>query len=179
MLGRTHAASAAVAALAVAALVDLPVLAVPAMASVACLSGFAPDIDHPAARAAKVLPPVSWGACWAVRNLSVRLGMPAHRGLSHSVPFAIFWGLFVGGLSALVLTPAAAVWVGLFAFVGCLFGMLGDVPTKQSLQYLLWPTHVQVRWPKWLRFRTGRTVEKLIFRGLFVAGAVLLPVVLR
>lgn len=172
-MGRSHAASAVVAALAVAVVCDVPGSAVPVMASVAYLSGYAPDVDHPSSRAGRLLPPVSWG----VRAVSVRTVGIAHRGLSHTAFAAIVWGVLFGALSAAWLHPVAAVWVGVFAFAGYLSGVLGDVITVQSLDHLLWPSRVQVRWPVWLRIRTGRTGEAWLFR-LFIAGSVfLLPMV--
>jgi membrane-bound metal-dependent hydrolase YbcI (DUF457 family) len=173
MMGRTHAASAVVAALGVAVVTDVPGAAVPVMAGVAYLSGYGPDVDHPSSRAGRLLPPVSW----AVRRVSVRTVGIAHRGLSHTVLAAILWGLFAGGLSALWLLPVAAVWVGVFGFAGYLSGVLGDVPTKQSLDHLLWPSSVQVRWPYRLRFRTAGPAEQWLFRLFLAAGVFLLPMV--
>lgn len=172
-MGKTHAATAAVAGLAVAAVADLPVSAVPALAVVGWLSGFAADVDHPSSYAGRLLPPV----CWAVRAVSARTVGIAHRGLTHGVLAAAVWGVVVGALSALWLLPVAAVWTGVFAMVGYMAGVLGDVPTKQSLLYVLWPSRVQVRWPRWLRFRTGGLFEHWLFRGLVLCGVLLLPAV--
>lgn len=172
-MGRSHAASAVVAALAVAVVCDVPGSAVPIMAGVAYLSGYGPDIDHPSSRAGKMLSPVSWG----VRELSVRTVGVKHRGISHTVLASVVWGVLFGGLSAVWLHPVAAVWVGVFAFAGYLSGVLGDVITVQSLDHLLWPSRRQVHWPVWARIRTGRTGEAWLFR-LFIAGSVfLLPMV--
>lgn len=172
-MGRSHAASAAVAALAVAVVADVPGSAVPVLAAAAWLSGWVPDVDHKSSRAGKLLPPV----CWAVRWLSVRTTGIAHRGLSHTAVAATVWGLFVGGLSAMWLLPLAAVWTGVFAAAGYLSGVLGDVITVQSLDHLLWPSRVQVRWPVWLRIRTGRTGERWLFRLFIAAGLLLAPMV--
>lgn len=171
MMGRSHAASAAVAALGVAVVTHVPGAAVPVMAGAAWISGYMPDVDHPSSRAGRLLPPVAWG----VRALSVRTVGVAHRGLSHTAAAAVAWGLFIGGLSALWLRPLAAVWVGVFAAVGYLFGVLGDVITVQSLDHLLWPSRRQVHWPVWLRIRTGRTGELWLFRGFIATGVFLLP----
>ena len=173
MMGRTHAASAAVAALGVAVVVGVPGPAVVVMAGAAWLSGWLPDVDHPASHAGRLLPPVRW----AVRAVSVRTVGVAHRGLSHTVAAALVWGMFVTGLSALWLPPAAAAWTGVFAATGYLSGVLGDLVTIRSLDHLLWPARVQAGWPKLLRFRTGRTAERFVFRGLVAAGVFLLPMV--
>lgn len=178
MMGRSHAATGAVAALAAAAALDLPPAAVPVLAVVGLASAYMPDIDHPSATASNVLPPISWGVCVAVRALSVRTVGIAHRGLSHTVLAAIVWGVLVGVLSAFWLVPLAAVCTGAFGTAGYLAGVLGDVPTKQSLRYVLWPSRVQVRWPRWLRFRTGGRFEHWVFRGLVLSGALLVPAVL-
>ena len=175
MMGRTHFATGAGAALAVAAVLDLPVTAVPVLAVVGAASAYGPDVDHPNATAAKCLPPFSWGVCWAVRRLSVRTVGIAHRGLPHTIAASLVWGVLVGALSAYWLVPLAAVCTAVFGTLGYLAGVLGDVPTKTSLDFLFWPFRVQVRWPSWLRFRTGGTAERWIFRGLVIAGVLLLP----
>lgn len=177
MMGRSHAATGAVAALAAAAVLDLPPAAVPVLAAVGLLSAYMPDVDHPSATAARVLPPLSWGVCWAVRALSVRVVGVAHRGLSHSVLAALVWGVLVGAGMAFWLVPLAAVCTGAFGTAGYAAGVLGDVPTKQSLRYVLWPSRVQVRWPHWLRFRTGGPFEQWLFRALVLSGVLLLPAV--
>jgi len=177
MMGRTHFATGAVAALGAAAVLDLPITAVPVLAVVGAASAYMPDVDHPGATAAKCLPPFSWGVCWAVRLLSVRVVGIAHRGLTHTVAASLVWGVLIGVLSAYWLVPLAAVCTAAFGTLGYLAGVLGDVPTKTSLDFLLWPFRVQVHWPYWLRFRTAGPAEQWIFRGLVLAGVLLLPAV--
>lgn len=178
MTGRTHAATGAVAALGAAAVLDLPPSAVLVLAVVGLVSAYVPDVDHPSAVAARALPPFSWLVCWAVRALSVRVVGVAHRGITHSVLAAVVWGVLVGACTAFWVVPVAAVCTGVFGTVGYLAGVLGDVPTRTGLRYVLWPVRVQVRWPHWLRFRTGGTAERWVFRGLLVVGVLLLPSVL-
>lgn len=173
MMGRTHFASGVVAALGVAAATDLPAASVPVMVAACALSAYMPDVDHHSSTAGRLLPPVRW----AVRSLSVRTVGIAHRGLSHSLLAAITWGVLAGVLSAFWLVPLAAFWVGVFAAAGYLSGVLGDVPTIQSLQYVLWPSRVQVRWPVWLRFRTNGPFERFVFLVLVAVGILLVPAV--
>jgi inner membrane protein len=177
MMGRTHFATGAVAALGAAEVLDLPVAAVPVLAVVGAASAYVPDVDHPGATAAKCLPPFSWGVCWAVRLLSVRLVGVAHRGITHSVAASLLWGVLVAVPFWGWLVPTALLCTAAFGTLGYLAGVLGDVPTKTSLDFLLWPSRVQVRWPYLLRFRTGGTAERWIFRGLVLAGVLLLPAV--
>lgn len=175
MMGRTHAASGLVAGLAVTALCGLHPLAAPGLAVVCRVSAYVPDLDHPDSTATRSLGPVSWLACWAVRNASARAGLPAHRGLAHSWVYAAGWALLCGGSAAVWLQPLAALWVAVFAGVGCVIGMLGDVPTRRSLRYFWWPSRRPLRWPGWLRFTTGGPVERGLFWVLVVAGCALLP----
>lgn len=177
MMGRTHALSGLVAAMGVVAGFDLSPTAAPILAAVGVLSAYGPDVDHPNSTAAKCLPPVSTVLCAGVRAVSVRVVGIKHRGATHTAVFAAGWGVLIGALSAQWLVPVAAVWVGVFAAVGWLSGVLGDVPTRQSLKYVLWPSTRQVVWPRWLRFTTGRAGEQWVFRVLVVAGALLLPAV--
>ncbi len=163
--------------MAVTAAFGLPPISAPVLAVVARVSAYAPDLDHPSSTATRSLGPITWAICWAVRDASVRAGLPAHRGLAHSWVYAVSWGVLCGGLSAFWLVPLAALWTGVFAAVGCLIGMLGDVPTRQSLRHFWWPSRRELRWPRRLRFTTGRGFERGLFWALVAAGCMLLPAV--
>ena len=113
--------------------------------------------------------------CWAVRALSVRLVGVAHRGITHSVAASLLWGVLVAVPFWEWLVPRALVCTAAFGTLGYLAGVLGDVPTRTSLDFLLWPFRVHVHWPYRLRFRTAGLTERWIFRGLVVAGVLLLP----
>jgi len=178
MMGRTHAASGVVAGLAVCAVADLPAAFALAVAPVYYLSALGPDIDHPQSTAARCLGPISGLASRAVRAVSVRATGMAHRGLAHSLAAAVVYGGLVGGLSAPWLLPMAALWLGLSAAFGYGVGLAGDIPTRQSLQWVWWPVRTQSAWPRWARLTTGRTAERWIFRALVVGGVLLLPAAL-
>lgn len=66
-------------------------------------------------------------------------------------------------------------WIGLPVFWGCLAHSLGDCLTFSRCP-LLWPLEIRgCRWtpvgsPKWLRFRTGSTAEKVVVVLLAVCG---------
>lgn len=178
MMGRSHLLSGAVTGLAVAALTDPPPALVPLIVAVAAYSALTPDLDHPAAPAARCLGPLSWVLCWTVRWLSARTTGRAHRGLSHSVLFAAAWALLVGTTTWATLSAPAALWLTLAAFLGCATHIAGDMLTLSGCQYVLWPSTVQVAVPYMLRFRTGGPAEQLVFAALVVSGVVLLPAAL-
>ncbi|MFC4002516.1 metal-dependent hydrolase [Prauserella oleivorans] len=104
MMGRTHALTGWCAGLAVAPLAGVTSLA-QAVVFAATTAGYAllPDLDHPGARASKLLGPLTRGLCWLLRKASSALysvtkgprdekhsGM--HRHLSHTVLFAVALG---------------------------------------------------------------------------------------
>ncbi|WP_216214024.1 metal-dependent hydrolase [Amycolatopsis aidingensis] len=109
MMGRTHALTGWCAGLAVAPLAGAGSLA-QAVVFAATTAGFAllPDLDHPGARASKLLGPVTGALSWLLRKASGALysvtkgprdenGKGTHRHLSHTVLFAAA----LGGLTAL------------------------------------------------------------------------------
>jgi membrane-bound metal-dependent hydrolase YbcI (DUF457 family) len=86
---------------------------------------------------------------------------------------------YVGGLDD-ALTSSTG-WVGAAVALGCVVHCLGDAATKSGCPFL-WPvpiageTWYELRPPKWLRFRTGGGVEKLlVVPACTVAGVLLLP----
>lgn len=86
---------------------------------------------------------------------------------------------YFGGLDD-ALTKSTG-WVGVAVALGCVMHCLGDAITKSGCPFL-WPvpiageTWYELRLPKWLRFRTGGGVEKLLMVPVFtVAGVLLLP----
>ncbi|WP_028662640.1 metal-dependent hydrolase [Saccharomonospora iraqiensis] len=100
MMGRTHAATGWCAGLAVAPAVGITTLA-QAVVFAATTAGFAllPDLDHPGARASKLLGPVTGALSWLLRKASAGLyavtkgprdedKTGTHRHLSHTVLFA-------------------------------------------------------------------------------------------
>lgn len=176
-MGRTHALSGAVLGLAVCATVPPRPELVPVVVVVCALAAFAPDLDHPSSTATNSLGPITWGLCWLIRNLSVAAGLPAHRGLSHSLPFALFVGVLAGAATLYALPAETAAWTGAAAALGCWCGALGDELTTTGNRYACWPLG-QVRWPDSLRFRTGGRGEQVVAVLLAVTGCALLPAAL-
>ncbi|MEU6643169.1 metal-dependent hydrolase [Saccharomonospora sp. NPDC046836] len=128
MMGRTHALTGWCAGLAVAPAVGISTLA-QALVFAATTAGFAllPDLDHPGARASKLLGPVTGGLSWLLRKASAGLyaitkgprderRVGSHRHLSHTVLFAAALG---------ALTSAGTAAGGPWAVAGVVvFGLL-------------------------------------------------------
>lgn len=176
-MGRSHLISGVVSGLAVCALVDAPLPMVPFVVVVSAYSALAPDLDHPSAPAARVLGPVSFLLCVLVRHLSAYATGTAHRGLTHSVLYALGWGVLVGGTALTVVPVLPALWLAGAAVLGVLTHIAGDVLTVSGCKYVLWPSRVQVRVPRLVRFRTGGTAELWLVRVLMVSGVLLVPAV--
>ncbi len=128
MMGRTHAATGWCAGLAVAPAVGITTIA-QAVVFAATTAGFAllPDLDHPGARASKLLGPVTGALSWLLRKASAGLyavtkgprdedKTGTHRHLSHTVLFAAAVG---AGTAA--GTAAGGPWVVVGVVV---FGLL-------------------------------------------------------
>ncbi len=178
MMGRSHFASGVTSGLAVCAVVDVPPSLVPVVVGVSAYSALAPDLDHWSAPAARVLGPVSWLLCLSVRWLSARTTGVRHRGITHSIVFALAWGVLVTATALSVLPVQAALWTGGAAVLGCVTHILGDVATVSGCRYVLWPSTVQVSIPYLLRFRTGGVAERWAAGALVVGAVALLPAVL-
>lgn len=177
-MGRSHLISGVVSGLAVCAVVDVPAVMLPVFVAVSAYSALTPDLDHPAAPAARVLGPISWGLCWLVRNVSARTTGATHRGITHSVVFALVWGVLVGLAAVAAFPVQVALWLSAAAFLGCLTHIAGDVLTLSGCQHVLWPSAVQVSMPRLVRFRTGGTGERFVVGALIVGGVLLVPAVL-
>jgi membrane-bound metal-dependent hydrolase YbcI (DUF457 family) len=154
MHGKTHAVHGAIAGTAVAMLATnatLGLLCVP----LAALAALGPDVDHHASSAGRLLPPVRW----TMRGLSRALGLPAHRGITHTVLLAV-----VLGAATLPVLP----WVlSLAVTAGWLAALAGDWSTKTSLPYLWWPFAVTEKVShKGLRITTGKGVERWLIYPL-------------
>lgn len=128
MMGRTHALTGWCAGLAVAPAVGVTTLA-QVLVFAATTAGFAllPDLDHPGARASKLLGPVTGALSWLLRKASAGLYQltkgprderrtGTHRHLSHTVLFAAA----MGGATA-AGTAAGGPWVVVGVVV---FGLL-------------------------------------------------------
>lgn len=122
-----------------------------------------------------------------LRAWSARLGLPKHRGLTHTFFAAEAVGITVG-LIAVWVTP---VWwqglvLGVAAGGGYWAGMQGDRITNRSLLYYHWRPGMRRQEayspgpPEWMRFDTGEWFEKEIVYPLSLlvcVGALVLGVV--
>lgn len=168
-MGRSHGLAGAAAGLGVGLVGSGPAVGL-LCGAVGYVVAFAPDLDHPKATAVKVLGPVGWVACRGLRGLSKACGLPAHRGLTHTVVFALLLGVVAGGAGAVWLGWRDAVAVGVAAAAGVVAALLGDWATRASLPLLWWPVSRE-GWcpPKALRMRTGGVAEKWVVVPVLVA----------
>ena len=148
MMGRTHALTGWCAGLGVAQYVGLTSIEQAVLFAVTT-SGFAllPDLDHPHARASKLLGPVSRALSWLLRRVSAMIYQitkgprderrtGTHRHLSHTVLFAV--GL---GLAASAGTKAGGPYaVAAVAVLGLLLAQdaLGDWMLAVSAAAVVW-----------------------------------------
>jgi hypothetical protein len=151
MMGRTHALTGWCAGLAVAPLVGATAIEQAALFAVTT-AGFAllPDLDHPHARASKLLGPLSRAVSWLLRHASAALyavtkgprderKKGTHRHLSHTLLFAV--GL---GFAASAGTEAGGPYaVAAVAVLGLLLAedALGDWMLLVSAAGVVWWLH--------------------------------------
>ncbi|MFC4859325.1 metal-dependent hydrolase [Actinophytocola glycyrrhizae] len=148
MMGRTHALTGWCAGLAVAEFVGAASIEQAVLFAVTT-AGFAllPDLDHPHARASKLLGPISRAVSWLLRHASAALysvtkgprderKRGTHRHLSHTVLFAV--GL---GMAASAGTEAGGPYaVAAVAVLGLLLAQdaLGDWMIVVSAAAVVW-----------------------------------------
>lgn len=171
-MGRTHALSGAVLGLGVCTVVPPPPILVPVVVVVCALAAFAPDLDHPSSTATRALGPITWLLCRVIRWLSKRLTGISHRGLSHSPPFAALVGLLAWWGTSFLVPGDTAVWTGVAAGAGCWIGAIGDELTSAGNRFAFWPL-AWIRWPDFLRFRTGGPGEHIVVGLLTITGVAL------
>lgn len=169
MMGRSHGLAGAAAGLAVGLAGSGPGIGL-VCGAVGYALAFVPDLDHKSATAVKVLGPVGWLVCRMLRAASTGCGLPAHRGLTHTVLFAVLVGAATGATAAVWLGARDAVAVGVAAVAGIVAALLGDWATRASLPLLWWPVSRKA-WcpPKALRLRTGGVAEKWVVVPCLVA----------
>lgn len=139
------------------------------------VTSYIPDLDHPKATAVKALGPLGWLLCRIIRATSRATGLPAHRGLSHTLTFATLVGVALGVASAVWLSHLSPWLIGAAAGAGVAGALAGDWITKASLPHALWPLPVALPGPpKALRVATGKRVEKLLIFPALAAGCVAL-----
>ena len=146
-----------------------PALALGGVA-LAALAAFTPDLDHPSARPVKALGPVGWLLCRILRAVSMATTHVAHRGLTHSLLFALTLGVATTLISLRWLPMIESVYLGWAVFAGVVAALLGDLVTNSGLKHLLWPLRVVVSIPRGLRIGTGGIVELyVVFPAMLVA----------
>jgi inner membrane protein len=136
----------------------------------AALAAFTPDLDHPSAKPVKALGPIGFVLCRILRAVSMATTRVAHRGITHSLLFA----LVLGGAGFLIslrwLPTAASAYFGLAIFTGVVAALLGDLVTNSGLKHLMWPLRTVVSIPRGLRIGTGGIVELyVVFPVMLVA----------
>lgn len=130
--------------------------------AVGALGSMAPDCDHPGARPARALGPVGWVLTRVLRLISKVLTGTRHRGITHSLLFAVLVGCGVALLAYRWVPAGPAAYLGAAAVLGVVAALLGDLVTRAGLRHLLWPARVQVSVPRVLRIKTGGRVEKWV-----------------
>lgn len=173
MMGVTHGASGAAVGLAVGLLAPSPVVGL-ACGAVGYVTAYAPDLDHRSATATKVLWVVGWALCLVLRAVSLALTGTKHRGITHSLLFALVVGAGAGVVAGLWLPAGVAALLGLSAFAGVVAALAGDAVTRAGLDHVLWPLEWRLEVPKALRVRTGSWVELVLILPLCVIAAVVI-----
>lgn len=175
MMGTTHAASGLAAGLGVGLLGGNPAVAL-LCGGLGLVTSYLPDLDHPRARAVRALGPLGWLMCRILRGASRALGLPAHRGLSHTAAFTLAVGVAAGLTATVWVSHAVAPWLlGAAAAAGVAAALAGDWVTKASLPHLWWPLVTRAAGPpEALRVTTGKAVEKILILPALVAGCVAL-----
>lgn len=172
MMNTSHAMGGLSAGFAVGLLATTPGIGL-VCGVVGLVAALLPDLDHPSGRPAKALGPVTWLLCRVLRLASKLVGLPAHRGLTHTVAAGLLIAMATAIAAAAWLPMDVALLFGTATLAGYLSALLGDWLTKASLPFLWWPFHVDTPGPpKWLRIRTGKRFEKYaVLPVLVVASA--------
>lgn len=170
-MGVTHCASGVAAGLAVGLAAPSPVLGL-ACGVVGAATSYAPDLDHPSARGTRALGPVGWVACIGLRGVSNLLTGTKHRGITHSLLFAVAVATAVGVVAAQWLPAGTAFLFGVAGFAGVLAALAGDAITRAGLDHVLWPLDWRLEIPKGLRLLTGGLMERFVVFPLLVVACV-------
>lgn len=173
-MARVHALSGLAAGLGVGLLSGNPAVTL-FCGGVGAVTAFLPDLDHPKATAVRALGPLGWLTCRVIRATSRAMGLPAHRGLSHTALFAVAVGVAAGVTSSVWLSQHSPFLLGGATAAGVAAALVGDWVTKASLPHLWWPLVSRSGGPpRWLRVRTGKRVENLLIFPVVAAGCVAL-----
>ena len=191
MMGRTHALTGWCAGLVVAPLTGVDSIA-QAVVFASTTAGFAllPDLDHPGARASKLLGPLTAagtaaGGPWAVAGVVLLGLLLAEDALGDwLLPVggaAVIWWVYEAGPDPLAQLDAVSGYLGIAVAAGCITHCLGDALTESGCPFLFpvpiaGETWYEIRPPSWLRFRTGKGVENAVIFPVFtVLAFVLFP----
>jgi membrane-bound metal-dependent hydrolase YbcI (DUF457 family) len=191
-MGRTHQLTGVVAGLALAAAMDATLMETTILAGVATVGSLVPDIDHRNSTITRCVPVLGSVASWLARSGSRALYAATkgradedhsgeHRHATHTLAFALAFGALVGLGTALLAGERLGLLVGAAMAAGCFAHCLGDALTLSGCPFL-WPVPIrgetwwEIRPPRFLRFRTGGVVERLVvFPACVVAIVLLLP----
>jgi membrane-bound metal-dependent hydrolase YbcI (DUF457 family) len=192
MMGDDHFISGGITGGIYCSMLDLPLIYTIPVVGLVMFFALVPDIDCPGSTITRDLPligkPISWFICRLSHAVYVMTRTPrdknsegTHRHLSHTVVFALIMGIgfgvplasFVGAHWGLILGGAIAL--------GCWTHCLGDSLTVSGCPWL-WPLPIAGRtWydigtPRWIRFHTGSSTEKVFaFLVLYPGAALAFP----
>jgi membrane-bound metal-dependent hydrolase YbcI (DUF457 family) len=185
MMAHGHAVSGVLAGALTLPLLDVPVAYRGGYLVVCSVFALVPDLDHRSARLSRMLPPLTTLLCqfltWTARVMFFATRTEkdpqksnGHRGLTHTIVFALFVGLLLQVLLAATPIPYPSLWA-LAGTVGCLAHIAGDCCTEHGCP-IFWPLELGgQRWrrvgiPVWFRFKTGKTVEKMVISPMLVVA---------
>jgi len=120
--------------------------------AVCVLGSLAPDLDHPNALLTRKLGCVGALLSWCLRIIS------RHRGVTHSVWFAVAVSLAAWQMQSMVMWSFA---------IGYVVHIIGDMFTRDGVMFLP-PTDIIVRSP--INILTGSIAEKLLLAALVLAA---------
>ena len=118
----------------------------------------------------KALGPVGWALCRILRAVSMATTRVAHRGLTHSLLFALILGVGATLITLRWLPVLGSAYLGGAIFAGVVAALLGDLVTNSGLKHLLWPSRVVVSIPRSLRIGTGGIVELYVVFPLMLVA---------
>jgi len=136
---------------------------------VGALAAYTPDLDHPSARPVKKLGLIGWAVCRILRFVSLATTRQAHRGLTHSLLFALILGGATFLLAGVWLPISLSLYLAAAVATGVVAALLGDLVTNSGLKHVLWPLTTQVSIPRSIRICTGGITEKFVVFPVMVA----------
>lgn len=144
MMNKAHSLSGAVAALAVAPLVTADPVLLAASTGVGAFAALLPDLDHPAAKASRMLGPLRHIVAPLIARVAGGHRAGTHYLITHLAIGAVLWF-------------TVAPWLGLAVGVGMFAHTVGDCCTVGGVR-AFWPIPVRVRGP----LQTGGIIERAV-----------------